>query len=280
MLSYEKIIEETISWARREENIRALSIIGSRARNCYPADDWSDLDLIIIARDPKVYIEDTRWVKVIAESKITFLEGTAVGNEIEVRVLFDGGLDVDFAVIPEMILRENATIFAGIVVRGIKVLLDKDGILSRIDLSNIEIKNKPPSNFEFTNSIKDFWYHSVWTAKKLLRGELWTAKACCDIYMKNILLKMIEWRSLSKNGWDYDVWHKGRFLERWADPCIIDGLKRTYAHYDREDIERALLETMDLFRWIAVETAKRLEYEYPDAEDRYARELVKKLFTS
>jgi len=277
MSSYENIIDNTISWAKNEEDIRALLIVGSRAREYYPADEWSDLDLVIITRNPKVYIQDTGWIKLISEPEITFIEGTAVGNELEVRVLFDGGLDVDFAIVPLDIFVRNINVFSPVATRGIKVLIDKEGMFSNLNLNREKVQHKIPSGFEFTNLINDFWYHSVWTTKKLLRGEIWTAKLCCDVYMKNTLLRMIEWHSLSRNNWDYDVWHSGRFLEQWADPRIIEGLKKAYAYYDKKDIERTLLETMNLFRMIATETSETLGYNYPENEDRYATELVREL---
>lgn len=49
MISYEIIIERVISWAKDREDIKAIVIIGSRARDNVPADKWSDLDLVIFA---------------------------------------------------------------------------------------------------------------------------------------------------------------------------------------------------------------------------------------
>ena len=192
-----------MQWAEKEASIIALLIVGSRAREISPAAQWSDLDLVVLAKNPTPYIEDTSRVEDIGVTRIIFLERTAVGEEIEIRVLFEGGFDVDFAIIPIEKIETNLQIFSGIAVRGIKILVDKVGFLSRIELGNAKITRKPPSYFDFSNSIKDFWYHTVCTTKKLLRGELWTAKSCCDGYMKGILLRMIEWYTLSKSGWDW-----------------------------------------------------------------------------
>jgi aminoglycoside 6-adenylyltransferase len=49
-------------------------------------------------------------------------------------------------------------------------------------------------------------------------------------------------------------------LEEWADKRAINGLKRTFPHYDEEDIRSSLLTMIDLFRWLSVETAERLVY--------------------
>ena len=125
-----------------------------------------------------------------------------------------------------------------------------------------------PTQEEFLALSHDFLYHAVWAAKKLRRGELWIAKACADGYMKQLLLEMIEWHARSELGWDYDTWHGGRFLEEWADPGALDGLREAFAYYDEADVRRALLATMALFRRIGRETAARVGCAYPEEADK------------
>ena len=66
-------------------------------------------------------------------------------------------------------------------------------------------------------------------------------------------------------------------MERWADPRALERLCDAFAHYDQDDIRRALLATMDLFRWLAEEIAERLAYCYPTHTDEYAVKLVSAL---
>jgi hypothetical protein len=54
----------------------------------------------------------------------------------------------------------------------------------------------------------------------------------------------------------------------------LDGLRNTYAVYSAADFQRALWETMNLFRRIAVETAELLDYDYPVKGDNYAASLI------
>jgi aminoglycoside 6-adenylyltransferase len=86
---------------------------------------------------------------------------------------------------------------------------------------------------------------------------------------------MMEWHARATDGWTYDTWHGGRFLEEWADPKVLEGLRGAFAHFDEDDIKRALLATMDMFRWIAIETAEKLDYPYPTNADRRVTEWVK-----
>jgi aminoglycoside 6-adenylyltransferase len=111
--------------------------------------------------------------------------------------------------------------------------------------------------------VHDFWFHAVWTAKKLRRGELWTAKSCCDDYMKRLLLRMVEWHTHATSGRMVDTWFNGRFMEQWASPAVLRELRKAFAHYDEDDIWRALLASMALFHQIANETAGHLQFAYP-----------------
>lgn len=281
-LAYEQLIERFVAWARTRPDIHAAIVVGSRARADRPADEWSDLDIAMFVTDPEPYLTSTDWLKSMGDFRITFVEPT-MGGEMERRVLFNGGLDVDLSVIPyakmkQMIQHGVPPEVAGIIRRGIRVLLDREGLAARLNPTDTEPASPgSPAQAEFLDAINDFWYHAVFTAKKIRRGELWYAKACTDGYMKRLLLKMIEWHAQTTNGRHCDTWHDGRFMERWADPRVLEGLRDAFAHYDQDDIRRALLATMDLFRWLAEEIAERLAYRYPTHTDEYAVKLVSTL---
>lgn len=44
---YNRLIENLVSWAQAQDDIRAAILIGSRARSDHPADEWSDLDVLL-----------------------------------------------------------------------------------------------------------------------------------------------------------------------------------------------------------------------------------------
>jgi len=89
------------------------------------------------------------------------------------------------------------------------------------------------------------------------------------------MLRMIEYHAHVMNGWDYDTWHDGRFLDIWAEQRVKEGLQSAFALYSRNDIGDALLATMDLFRLLAVEAAGKMNFEYPNDADENATEWVK-----
>jgi len=279
-VAYEQLIGKIVAWGLKDDNLRAAGIVGSRARVDHPADDWADLDVLLVATDPAPYCAGSEWLHAIGSPWLTFVEPTADGSRNERRVLFESGLDADFIPVYTGAVLAMAEYgfppeVADMLHKGLRFLLDKDNLASkfeRIDLT--PPLPVPPSEREFLNLVNDFWYHTVWTGKHLRRGELWWGKSACDDYLKQLLRLMLEWHARASRGEEAEVWAHGRFLEEWADRRALEFLPRVFAHYDAEDVWRALRETMELFHWVALETAEILGYSYPSLGEQRARDLV------
>jgi aminoglycoside 6-adenylyltransferase len=283
-LTYDIIIKQFFKWAKNETNIRCAAIIGSRARSKdHPADQWADLNFIIFADDPQGYITPGSWVEGFGKVLLTFVERTGDGSAWERRVMYEGGLDVDFTYFP---LESISHIFDGsapqdvynAMARGVKILFDKDGLIESYVKNGVKkIPFKQPPREEFLDCVHNFLFHAVWVAKHLRRGEIWWAKSGCDCHLKNLLGTMLEWHAKVKRGRKHDTWLHGRFLEEWADPKAVKELSEIFGHYDEIDMWRALVNTMDMFRWVAKETAQGFGYQYPLDADKYAAALVLQL---
>jgi aminoglycoside 6-adenylyltransferase len=272
------VIEELVArWALDEDNVRAAVVVGSRARVDTPADEWSDHDIVVFARDPDALLEDLSWVRSFGDVRITFLEATAVGGQRERRVLFADGSDVDFAVVP--VSEISNPVVAEVAWRGARILADKDDALApRLAAVTAPQPPPPPNEGALLETASDFWYHAVWAARKLRRGELYIALDCLDCALKTRLVRVLEWHARAHDP-ETDTWHRGRFLERWADRHALEELRGTYARYDEADIARALLATMDLFGRVIAETAELLEIEYPRDGEAFAYRLVRELLS-
>src|SRR5207247_8039247 len=114
---------------------------------------------------------------------LTILEQTAVGDERERRVLFDTGEDVDLPVIALSAI-DRLDVVAPLLARGYRVIVDKIGLEEHLErLVSGFVAPGPPTQRELMELASDFWYHALWAAKKLRRGEVFTAKGCLDGYM-------------------------------------------------------------------------------------------------
>ena len=246
-------------WAREREDIRAAVMVGSQAREDAPADRWSDLDLVLFVDDPQGLADDASWVEEFGTPVLSYLEPTAFGDRVERRVFYDTGEEVDFPLLEVSASEVLASLPEGraLVARGFRVLHDEIGLSAILARMPPPEHPGPPDAAALRELASDLWYHAHWAAKKLRRGEVFTALGCLDGYLKWRIVPLIEWHSRAVDP-SVDVWHGGRFLERWADPGVLASLEKAYAHYDLRDIARALWETIDLFQGLLEELASRL----------------------
>lgn len=246
-------------WALERPDVRAAFVVGSRARTDTPADRWSDLDIVLIVDDPEPYAQSAAWVSEFGTPVLTFLEETPVGQR-ERRVLYESGEDVDFPLFPVPALEqlEQSGAANALLARGYRLLVDEIGVDERLrGLAERSSPPAPPTQADFDQLAADFWYHALWSARKLRRGEVFVAKAGIDGHMKTRLVTLLEWHARSVDP-AVDTWHEGRFLEQWADPGALSALEKAFAHYDVRDVARALWETVDLFQVVEEESARRL----------------------
>ncbi len=263
-----------VRWATAEPGVRAVIAVGSRARAHPPADDWSDLDLVVYARDPGVFLKDTGWLDDVAPVCVA-IPGRTAGGEPEVLAMFDGGFDVDVVVARVEDLQamaQTGAVPAGHL-RGARVLVDKDGWAA----GTIPGDFGPPRpadvhEVDFAGLVAAFWYGAHYVAKQIRRGDLWVVKVR-DMELKALLLGMLEWHARTK-GPDIDTWHLGRYYWQWADPRAVTALDEVFGRFDRGDSWRALLATMDLFSWLGIEVASSLEVQYPMQTELAVRDLI------
>jgi aminoglycoside 6-adenylyltransferase len=303
-LSYEHLTAKFIEWAQAQPDIRAAIVVGSQARTDHPADEWADLDIIIYTTNPERYLRQTDWIASIGNVWVRMHSLTANG-EPEWLTTFEGGLDIDFVFnsyqqmkwgtralllvrrFPWLIrfmprgiadkIAHEVPLGAKLFDRGVRVLLDKDGLVARMRRGLGQPPSpEPPTETEFLELVSRFWSLAGRKAKKIGRGELYVAQSWS---LNHLMLPLIEWHAGTIHGWEHDTWHGGRFLEEWSDPRILKAFGKTFARYNRDDMSRSLLATMDLFRWLATETAHRLGYQYPKDIDERITEMVKSVFS-
>jgi aminoglycoside 6-adenylyltransferase len=271
-----ELIEAAVAdWARSRQDLRAAIVVGSKARSEVPADRWSDLDVGLFVEDPAVLSDDATWVAEFGSPVLTFLEDAAVGGAVERRVLYEGGEDVDFALLPASAWRELAASRGArqLLSRGYRVLHDELGL--GVELGEVaEPEPLPlPDAAAFTELASDFWYHALWAARKLRRGEVYTALGCLDRLLLSNLVTLLRWHARSIDP-SVDTWHGTRFVERWADPGVLAALETAFPRYAVRDVARALWETIDLFQGLEEETARRLglavELDHADLRSRVA----------
>lgn len=264
----EQLLQKICNWAGTQHDVRVLILTGSYARG--RADQLSDFDIEVFARDPEWYVRSDSWMSEIGPMLMYLPLHSDAGYPTRLT-MFKDGLKVDFTICSVAVLADmvDSRKLPPLYNRGYRVLVDKDRLTSRLPTASLKpIVTGAPTEAELTNVVQEFWFEAYHVAKYLKRDDLWAAKFR-DWGLKGLLLKMLEWHEKSLHGWDYDTEHLGIRMKEWGEPNIWARLKRIFARFDSRDSWRALRATMSVFREIAQDTASRLRYRYPGEVDQY-----------
>jgi len=72
-LNYEILEKRIHDWAVRQPKMQAGLVVGSRARQDYTMDEWSDLDLILFAHAREELASDGSWLEQFGEVWVSWL---------------------------------------------------------------------------------------------------------------------------------------------------------------------------------------------------------------
>lgn len=260
---YYDIKQRLLSLCKTEQEIRAVILIGSQARDYRKADEYSDIDLIIACSHPERLLYEDTLIRKLGKPVYSFVEDTIAGEK-ERRILFDGSLDADMIILNEDRLKShlNSRSINEIMNRGYKLLFDRCGIAEYLDKISVIEKTSyiPLSEEEFKNQANDFFFHTVWVEKKVRRGELWTAIMCINGYLKSKLLTVIEMYEHIVHGENYDTRYGGRMIEQWSEDFVTEKLKDCFARYNSDDLLSSLENTKQLYITLCRKCAQAYSY--------------------
>ena len=269
MLIYETIERQLIEWAEARDDIRVVLVVGSRARTeAHPADEYSDLDLVMYTTDPALYLTKAA-LPPLAHPALHIRCDTWPNGSREYMVLLPAGdglakFDLAFSDIDRL-----AQIVANGIEppydRGYRIWVDKDGLAAKLPPPDTAKPFKPlPTQAVFTDEVGEFFYYVLATAKQIRRGNLWVAQSL-DWRCKDHLLAVLEWRTRLEKP-QVDVWHDGRFMQEWLDAETWNTIPGTFGALEADSMLRALKNMMSLFRQAAQTVAARLDFEYPPVD--------------
>jgi aminoglycoside 6-adenylyltransferase len=276
-MTYDELERATVQWAQARPDIRAVLVVGSRARGEHPADKWSDLDLILLTTDSRPYDNDA-WLSELGTVWVVCVEEANPGDP-DVQAIFEGGIGGDFTFVTvenaerplDALLAELA--YQGVLSRGARVLFDRYGPPRLLPERPVEAP-EPPTEEEYRRLVGAFWLYATRVAKFTRRGDLWRAMQYLTFELNQRLLTLMEWHARA-TGPRY-TWYGGRFMQEWADPRALEALPGIFPHFIACGLREALAQAIELFRTLAQETATHLGYEYPSEMDRRISRMIEK----
>lgn len=260
------LLDSIQRWATARDDVRVLVQTGSLVRPDGLADEFSDLDIEVVARDPALLIENDVWIHEIG-IPITILHLDAEdGQEWSTRlVIFEGGIKVDFTLAGLRRLEGMSGTHGldPLYDRGYRVLLDKDDLTKGLPAPSFAFPIRSfPSEAHFRKRVEEFWFEAFHVPRYLARNELLLVKQR-DWTMKELLLEMMEWHALAESGETVDVWHIGKGIRTWTDSATWTELQETFGHFDAKDARRAHARTTRLYSRLAREVAGMKAWTYP-----------------
>lgn len=269
MRSEAEMYELILRIAQEDERIRAVILNGSRLNPNAPKDFFQDFDIIYLVTDVAPYKNNIAWIDQFGERMILQMPeemedppANNSGDFVYLTQFQDGNrLDLSMCALERLpdLINDSLT----------RVLLDKDGRIPPLpEPSDADYWPVPPTAKQFFDCCNEFWWVSPYVAKALWRDELTNAKAFLEEFVREELMKMLDWYVGVKTGFQKSTGKHGKYLRQFLEPELWEMLLQTYPDADPEHIWQALLDTCDLFRAVALVVADHFEYEYPYKDDR------------
>jgi uncharacterized protein len=122
-------LDKFSGWASLRPDIEGVLLVGSYARDV--ADEESDVDLIILTKQPEGYLNDPSWASVFGQVIRRKLEDW--GRVRSLRVFYKDGLEVEYGfALPDWADIPVDTGTHRVVMGGMKILFDSRGLLTRL----------------------------------------------------------------------------------------------------------------------------------------------------
>lgn len=254
----EKVMIDLIKkFAEQDERIRAVGMNGSRTNLKVPKDPFQDYDIVYFVTDMDSFINRVDWIKVFGELIIMQRPDHSVlypsnRDQYAYLMLFTDGNRIDLTLWP--VEKSNEWIQDD---KLAKVLLDKDSIFPMLPSPTEQDYwvNKPSQQL-FDDCTNEFWWVSTYVAKGLWRNEILYAMDHLQI-IRNMLLKMLEWKIGIETDFTISIGKNGKYLEKYLEKEIWNTLLNTYPKGNIDDIWDALLTMTNLFEQITLEVANR-----------------------
>jgi aminoglycoside 6-adenylyltransferase len=266
---YQRVENRINNWAGSQDDIRGIVVYGSRARSKYPADEFSDLDLVLFTLTPQKYSQDSNWLESIGDTWLAVIGKTSIGDD-EWTLLFAGGVKVDIILAAatgydDLSRLVSNSPYKSVFARGSRSIYEAEEPPSFSTAESSSGFIKPlPTNIDFLSLVnkRDDLIRSVNLLSCELRPRLFELAAMYAVVQDPTT----------------DHWYGGRFIDQWADAKVYEELQKSYARLDSVEVRSALNASLKMIIEMATEISEALGYTFPtqgqDASIRWLKKLL------
>ena len=275
MRSEQEIINLLLDFARKEEDVRAVLMNGSRVNPNVKRDIFQDFDIVYLVKEVEPYKRNERVVSSFGDIMILQTPEDMQdplpensGHYAYLMQFMDGNrIDLSFYSMDllEDVLDDSLTI----------VLLDKDNIVKRLPPpSDRDYLPTEPTEKLFQDCCNEFWWVSPYVAKGIWREELTYAKYMLDVVIREQLMKMLTWYFGTKTDFKKSPGKFGKYIRIDIEPELWMELEKTYSDSNFDNTWESLFTMGRLFHRIATEIASAYGFRYPQDDDKRVTEYL------
>lgn len=268
--TYNDLEANLINWAKNQEDIYAILLIGSRARTFRPHDECSDLDIILYTPNDKKYANQDQWLRELGPFWCSHLDHTHLG-EPEQFAIYEEAIKLDVLLTHIDHSSSLQSCFDDsphhmVLKQGFKVLLDKTSSQGEVHLPHLPTPDTSPNQIGFKNEISETLFAAIKATRFLKRGDpdQFRASSILSGSMRRHLLVMLEWEAMSQS--TQPTWYDGRFINEWADPDTVRLFPQIFGAYHIHDQKLALQTFIQVYLNLIKKVSQGFNLTIPETE--------------
>ena len=269
MRTEKQIYDTILNFAKADDRVRMVTLEGSRTNINILPDDFQDYDITFFVSDMQSFITDDEWLNIFGERLIMQKPEDmelfpAEEKGFSYLMLFSDDVKIDLTLLPLDLIDEYFTWD-----KLVKILLDKDNRIAQPPMpTDIDYHIRRPTERSFDDCCNEFWNTTTYVVKGLCRREILFAIDHLNNIVRMELLRMISWWVGTEQGYNFSLGKNYKFLERYIPIELWEQLMTTYRMDSYIQMWESLEQCMELFRKVSAEVAKRLNYPYPDYDEK------------
>jgi aminoglycoside 6-adenylyltransferase len=274
--------KEVVDFVYKREEIRIVTLEGSRTNKNIPPDEFQDYDVSYFVTNMDVFKKSDDWLDyfgprlMMQKPEAMELFSPELGNWFSYIIIFEDGTKMDLTLIP---LDEYEDYFKNSDAL-VEVLLDKDNLIQEKMIPTDKMYHiKKPSEQSFDDCCNEFWMTATYVVKGLVRKELLFAADIMNSVFRPNVLTMLRWKVGIETNFSISVGKSDKFLQKYVSNATWETLLTTYNMSSYEGMWQSLYTSVALFRDTAHFIAKALGYSYPEYDEKvsmYIEEIRRK----
>jgi len=276
MRTEKQIYDTILNFAKADDRVRMVTLEGSRTNINILPDDFQDYDITFFVSDMQSFITDDEWLNIFGERLIMQKPEDmelfpAEEKGFSYLMLFSDDVKIDLTLLPLDLIDEYFTWD-----KLVKILLDKDNRIAQPPMpTDIDYHIRRPTERSFDDCCNEFWNTTTYVVKGLCRREILFAIDHLNNIVRMELLRMISWWVGTEQGYNFSLGKNYKFLERHIPIELWEQLMTTYRMDSYIQMWESLEQCMALFRKVSTEVAKRLNYPYPDYDEKISEYVIR-----